>query len=127
MVSQVAQLTLAEAVRVDRDRLEKLVDEYGTHGAERLVGRLLEELAVRLNQTERAWHAGDLGQLHDGALDLSGLADRLGLLGLARSAASVAEVSLRDDPAALGATVARMMRVGEASLMSAWNLNDMTL
>lgn len=124
---EVAHLDLSEMARVDAGRLEHLVQEYGHSGAERLIGQLLEEIAVRLNRTERAWTAGDTERVLEGARALADIADGIGLMSLSKCARAAAGVAPTGDYAALGATVARMIRVGESSLMSAWDLQNMSI
>ncbi len=109
---------------MDRDRLEALVLEHGQQGAERFMGRTLEDLAVRLNRAERHFQRGEFSRLSGSADGIAALARDVGLTGLARAATAVSDVADRYEPAALAATSARMMRVGEASLMSAWDLED---
>lgn len=123
----IAKLRPDEPARVDRGRLEQLVEDYGPGGAERLMGRTLEDLAVRLNRADRAWRRGDTVRLCHGARELADVAERIGFLGLARAADVVSRVAIEGDPAALGATVGRMMRLGEASLMSAWDIRNLSL
>ena len=108
-------------------RLEKLVVELGEPGAERLVGRALDTIAVRLNRCERAWRNGDYSRLAESANDLATCAERIGLVTLERVARDVIGTVCAGDAAALGATLARMVRIGEASLMSAWDLGDLSL
>lgn len=123
----VSRIRPFEPVRVDRDRLETLVADYGPQGAERLIGRTLEDIAVRLNRADRAWRNDDHVSLCAGARELSDVASRVGLDGLSRTAGNVSQVAMTGDQAALASTVARMMRIGEASLMSAWDVDDLTL
>ncbi len=112
---------------MDRGRLEALVFNHGPQGAERLMGRTLEDLAIRLNRAERAWRKGQAAGLCRDAAALAQVAEDVGLVGLAQVARAVAGLATTGDSAAIGATVARMMRVGEASLMSAWDLDGQTL
>ena len=123
----VSRLSLAEAVRVDRDRIEALVIDHGTQGAERLMGRALEALAVRLNRAERAWCRDQPTALCREAEAVGRVAGEVGLVGLAQAARAVTSLAMTGDNAAISTTVARMMRVGEASLMSAWELDDRSL
>lgn len=127
MMSEVARLRHCETTRLDRVRLEMLVVELGEPGAERLVGRALDTIAVRLNRCERAWRSGDRGRLVTSAEDLSKCAERIGLVTLDRVARDVIGSARAGDDAALGATLARLVRIGEASLMSAWDLGDLSL
>lgn len=124
-VADVATIRLTEAAGLDRDRLADLLGEMGEPAAERLIGRSLEDLAVRLNRAERAWTRGDHVRLCHGTREMAEVAQRIGLTTFARSAVNVSQVAMTGDHAALAATVARLIRVGEASLMSVWDMRDM--
>lgn len=123
-MSQVSRLHHAEAARVDRGRLVALVHDHGPQGAERVMGRAMETLAVRLNKAERVWRRGHVVDLCRDAGALAKVADDVGLVGLAEVARVVSGLAMSGDAAAIGATVARMMRIGEASLMNVWDLGD---
>ena len=123
MVTAVSRIRHREVARLDADRLQHLVEEYGEPGAERFVGRALEAIAVRLSKAERAWRRGDSVRLCQGARELSDIAGQIGLPSLQRVAMDVSRVAIAGDSAALGATVARMVRLGESSLMAAWELD----
>ncbi len=124
---QVAQISHYEPARMDRDRLLKLFSDHGQPRAERMIGRMLEDLAVRLNRAERSWQAGDQAHLSRGARELSDVAMNVGLVSLANAALATSRAAAAGDYAAMGATVARMMRLGEASLMSVWDLRDQSV
>ncbi len=124
-MSEVGRLRHYETARFDRIRLEELILELGEPGAERLVGRALDTIAVRLNRCERAWRSDDHERLISSADDLAKCAERIGLVTLDRVARDVILATRASDSPALGATLARLVRVGEASLMSAWDLGDL--
>lgn len=126
-MSSVLQINHSEYSRLDRDRLEALVSELGEPGAERLVGRALEELAVWLNRTERAYRKSDMAMVENGAQQISKIAMQVGLSTLNRVARDVRQSCKGGNTAALSATLARMMRVGECSLLSVWDIQDMSL
>lgn len=125
MFSEVGRLRHSETACLDRDRLEELVIELGEPGAERYVGRALDTIAVRLNRCERARRSGDMARLITSAEELAGCAQQIGLVTLERVARDVILTARRGDEASLAATLSRMVRIGEASLMSAWDLGDM--
>lgn len=124
-MSRVSQIQHDEPARLDRDRLEELVIELGEPGAERMVGRALEELAIWLNRADRAYAIGDALKVADCASDLCRISAEVGLVSLHRVARDVRHTATVGDNAALSATMARMMRIGESSLMSVWDINDM--
>ncbi|MBT8409807.1 MAG: hypothetical protein KJN93_09290 [Alphaproteobacteria bacterium] len=126
-MSGVLQINHSEYSRLDRDRLEVLVSELGEPGAERIVGRALEELAVWLNRTDRAYRKSDMATVVIGAEQISRIAMQVGLSTLNRVARDVAQSCETGDTAALSATLARMMRIGECALLSVWDIQDMSL
>lgn len=126
-MTNVTRLRLDEAARLDTDRLETLVLEYGEPGAERFLGRTLEDIAVRLNRVERSWRRKDLVRLCHGARELSGVAEIVGLTTLARAAANVSSAAISGDMAAMASTVARLSRIGEVSLITMWEQQDQSI
>jgi hypothetical protein len=126
-VTGVARLSYFEAARFDRARLEALILELGEPGAERLIGRALEDLALRLNRIERGARLGDVDAVLAQSQALVRLADDVGMSDLARVAGDVVALSRGGDAAALAATIARLIRLGESALMSAWNLEDQSV
>lgn len=108
---------------MDVERLQALVDDYGEPGAERFVGRALESIAVRLGKAERAWTRGDTVRLCQGAREISDIAGQIGLTSLEQVAMDVSKVAISGDHVALSATLARMVRLGENSLMTAWDID----
>ena len=123
----IAQLHCREAARLDRDRLEHLVRELGEPGAERVVGRAMEELAVRLQKIGTDYGRNNIRAVEKSAHSLIAIADQIGMSTLARVARDVVETAGRSDATAMAATVGRLQRVGEASLMSIWDIQDMTI
>ena len=75
-----------------------------------------QELAARLARLESHLSACAFGRLRADARGLQRLAARLGLSDMARVAASVETCAARGDAAALGATVARLLRCGSGAL-----------
>ncbi|QYX58656.1 hypothetical protein K1T73_14160 [Roseovarius sp. SCSIO 43702] len=116
-----------EAVRLDSGQLEKLYEQLGEAGAEDVVCRALEELALRLAQTERAWREGRLAEMRKSARGLIAIADQIGLNTLAEVARDVTVCVDSGDANAQAATVMRLVRIGERSLSEVWDLQDVTL
>ncbi len=125
-MSGIPKLQHAEPALLDRDQLEQLVCEMGEPGAERIIGRALEELAVRLNRIGMAYEAGNYDKAVQGAQGLVGIADQIGMALVAKVARDVAQAAANDDYAAVAATIARLTRVGDVSLMSVWDLQDVS-
>ncbi len=119
----VIHLNPIEPARFDSGRVAALVTEFGEAGAERLVGRALEDLAVKLNRVERAHRTGDSGRLADSSRELASIAAQVGLVSLSEVASHVVLCAGHHDHTALNAVIARLIRIGEHSLMSAWELH----
>ncbi len=126
-LGNVTRLYHCEDVKLDFDRLRILSAELGEAGAERVIGRAMEEIAVRLTRIENAYSECDIARVSKGARSLIAIADQTGLSAVANIAADVTRVCSQDDGAALGACVARLIRVGEMSLVSIWDVHDVSL
>ena len=98
------QLIPKEHAGLDCGRLEQILLTHGERGAERFLGRTLEDVAVRLSRVERSWHRGEVNAVRRTARALSEAAGQIGLTTLSRVALDVSQVALRNDPAALAAT-----------------------
>lgn len=119
-----ATLTQAERVVIDRDRLYILVRDLGEAGAARVVDRALGEISERLLAVETGWAESDFARLARAAQSLIAIADQLGMHLLAHVACDVAALANSGDGPALAATVARLQRVGERSMLAMWRAED---
>ncbi len=116
-----------EVVRLNPDRLEELYSQLGEAGAEDVVCRALEELAVRLSQTERCHREGRLTDMRKSARSLVAIADQIGMHMLSRVAVDVAACAGGSDPVAIAATLSRLLRIGDRSLSEVWDIQDVTI
>lgn len=123
----VTQIRLAEPVRVDHDRLGALYSEMGQAGAEEVVCRAMEELALRMAHCDRLLRAADHDELRKSARSLIAIADQIGMELLAKVARDVMTCVDKGDGVALAATLGRLMRAGEGSLTAIWDLQDVTI
>lgn len=114
-------------MRLDTDRLGALYLQMGEAGAEDVVCRALEELAVRLAHCQRFWRQDEAAALRKSARSLIAIADQIGMSALARVAADVTETLDSGDRVAQAATLFRLMRTGERSLTAVWDLQDLSL
>lgn len=126
-MSEVSRICPRDRAQVDRGRYEELVLIMGIRAAEGLLARTVEQLAICLNRAERCYRASDLDRLVTTATNISALAEQVGMIDLARAARAVADTAETWDPVALGATMARLTRVGDVSLLSAWDLDELPL
>lgn len=127
VVTKVIALVQNETVRLDSGRMAGLYTQLGEIAAEDVVCRAIEELAVRLSHCERQWRASDLAALRKGARSLIAIAEQIGMTTLARVAGDVTASVDAGDDAAIGATLCRLVRIGERSLTAVWDLQDLSV
>lgn len=120
------KLTPVENVRLDSFQLVELYDRLGPIAAEDFISTTMEDLAVQLAKLSRVYHADQIAGVRQVAKQISDLAERIGMQIVADVAADVADLSVRNDGAAFAATVARLERVGETSLLAAWELQGLS-
>jgi len=123
-VEHVTFLEKKEPVQLDSGQLEQLYLQLGEAGAEDVVCRALEELAVRLSHTERCYREERLVDMRKSARSLIAIAEQIGMGKLAQVARDVTLCVDRDDRVAIAATLSRLLRIGEASLHKIWDLQD---
>ncbi|MBY6157698.1 hypothetical protein KUV69_10080 [Pseudooceanicola nitratireducens] len=123
-VIEVRVLSQDETVRLDPDRLQALYDQLGEAGAEDVVCRAMEELAVRLSMTERFFRQDRLDDMRKAARSLTGIAEQIGMNCLARVAGDVTACIDCRDAVALSATLSRLLRIGERSLTVIWDMQN---
>lgn len=115
-----------DPLQLDPDRLASLFIELGEHHARQLVDRAMDDLADAVQAARVEFREGQLGPLGDLAFQVEQLAEPLGLAGLARVCADVAELCEGDDFVALAAALGRMERLcGQAQRM-VWKLGDLS-
>lgn len=126
-MSEVVEMTLSEQIQLDQVRLGTLFAQLGERGAEDVVGRAMEELAVRMAQCETLWRAGHREKLRKNARSLIAISEQIGMYRLAQVAADVTTCIDANDDVALAATLGRMLRTGERSLSAIWAMEDLTI
>lgn len=122
----VLRLSPPVALHVDAEPLLRLRAAEGPQAAQALVARTREDLSHRLGRVAALYGQGVLPPLAAEARGIALAAHPVGLVDLARVAQHVAACCGRDDPAALAATVARLLRLGERAvdLIAALRLPD---
>lgn len=120
-------LTQNERVRLDQDRLADLYLQLGEAGAEDVVCRAMEELAVRLAHAARMYHQGQIPDLRKSVRSMAAISEQIGMQTLARVARDVTACIDAGDANAVAATMARLMRIAERSLTAVWDMQDMTV
>ena len=81
----VLQMRPVEQVRVDQERLGILYDQLGESGAEDVVCRAMEELALRMSHCDRLYQASNWLELRKNCRSLIAIAEQVGLQQLAAS------------------------------------------
>lgn len=112
---------------MDSDRLNGLYRQMGDKDATDVLCRTVEELAIRLSNCERFWRQRDWAALRKCARSLVAIAEQIGMVALARVAGDVAQSVDAGDAVATGATLWRLIRVGEKSLTVIWDQQDLSI
>lgn len=123
----VSDLKLAEAVCLNTERLEDICNALGYSGGETAICAAMEDLAAMLQEATVLWRAAEPGALRTTARQIADVADRIGMVGLSGVAGDVATLCGGADDPALAATVARMRRLGEQSLLAIWDRQDQSI
>ncbi|WP_170457071.1 hypothetical protein [Ruegeria arenilitoris] len=126
-VDKIVTLEQKESVRLDPDRLNGLYRQLGDRNAVDVLCRTVEELAVRLSNCERLWRQRDWAGLRKCAKSLVAISEQVGMTALARVAGDVARTVDAGDAVATGATLSRLIRVGERSLTAVWDQQDLSI
>ena len=120
-------LTPRESVRLDAERLELLYNKLGEDNADNVLCRAMEEMAIRMKQSEKLYRAGTVKELRKTVHSLIAIADQIGLQTLARVSTDVVACIDFGDWVALGATFSRLVRSSDQSLTAIWDLQDVTV
>lgn len=116
-----------EQPAIDRDRLRRIYADLGTHSADRVIGRAMEDLAIRLARAERARRDGDMRRLAREARGTASVAEELGMTQVARIARDLASVAGTPDLTAIAAVASRLERMGELCLAAIWEAEGLSL
>lgn len=111
-----------EAVRFETAPLIRLFTDLGEDVAEDRVGDVLSDLTRRLRRLENAYHLHEVDLMPAAAREIAAVAESIGLASVIEVALTVVETAGGHDGAALGATMARLSRVMERSLVDIWDV-----
>lgn len=120
MADAAVLLEFDECVRLDPRPIEALAQDMGADAAEVVLRRAMRELALRLARIEMREGIETMADLAQAARGIKGIASEVGMTALAQVAADVAATAGRCDVPAAAATAARLARIGDHSLMAAW-------
>lgn len=118
-------LTPEEPARLDKTALSDLYGDLGPSAAEEAVCRAMEDLALHLAEAERFFRTDDWPDMAQSLRRVIGIARQLGMVGLVRVARDCRACLEMGDSVALSATLARLLRSGERSLLALWERADM--
>ena len=119
-MGNVAALGVNENVRVDNGRVRDIVTELGEVAAGGVLQVALEQMAMAVQGLRDDAGQGDMRAVIRNGERLSRLAMQVGLVSLADVARCVANCACAGDIVALGATLSRMERVANISLIEIW-------
>ena len=88
---------------------------------------MVKFLQPRLATAGAAWSSGEFTRLGKIARLLVGMSEQVGMMTLAKVASGVADAAGRGDDIALAAVVARLVRVGDASLSAIWDIGHLRI
>jgi hypothetical protein len=120
-------LRLAVTVQLDKNRITEITTRLGPGAADDVISRTMEELAVQLAKVHSAVKQGLTHEAQVAAWKIAEFSAHIGMPSLSAAAITVAEVSSGNCGVALVATAARLDRIGEASLMQVWDLQDLSM
>lgn len=118
-VCPLAPYLAAERSATDPETLRLLVASCGFDAASDMICRALAQLACRQDAILRAHHACRFDQIGPEARRMAAIAGQVGLTDLARVADNAAACAQGDNPAALGAVLARLGRLCAGALADA--------
>lgn len=124
---QLAHLNHTETVRLDTKHLNTIFTDPGRdHGAQ-AIHAAAEDLARATRTAVDLWHAGDHRDLRRCAIEIARKAADIGSPTLVHVATVVTGLCHSRNDTALAATVHRMMRLGEESLIAIRDAPDLSL
>ncbi len=124
---QVLQIRPLEQVSVDQERLGALYSQLGESGAEDVVCRALEELALRMSHCNQLYRQKSWPELRKNTRSLIAIADQIGMQKLSQVACDVTVCIDTQDDNGLAATLSRLLRIGERSLTAIWDTQHITI
>ncbi|SPF79646.1 hypothetical protein [Pseudoprimorskyibacter insulae] len=123
-MEQVTVLPVSECASLDPMNLHYLNAQYGTAVAENVICRTMEDLAVRLSEAEKGFRDQNDEAMRRHCRIVGATAEQLGMTTLVQvTQDALAKIGTRDQ-IALAAILARMIRLGQASISAVWDHQD---
>lgn len=123
--ADITPLIPVEDPGIDPNPMIRLFSRMEEDAAEREICNILDDINLEVSQIRMAPDEETLRTLLPSVERLCRRSGRLGLTGLSRVAADVVLCLEQPDQVALHATVSRLVRVADRSLMEIWNGNQM--
>ena len=120
----IAELHYDETPQLDVSRLERLVQRLGPGGADLALTEAVEDMLTRLGAAQRAHDRGDAAACLRASLAVAEVSARIGLRGCDSAARQLGRAAEQGDRVARAATLARLHRLCDRSIMQLWALDD---
>ncbi len=82
---------------------------------------------MQLANVHKGFERGAINDVHAAARKIAEFSAHVGMPSLSAVAGDVTRLAQTDDSVAFAATVARLGRIGESSLMKVWDLQDLSM
>ncbi|PWJ16500.1 hypothetical protein [Jannaschia seohaensis] len=114
-----------EAVEFDHDVLADLCSLHGAE-IETFLTEYLLHIGRLIDRTARLLRQGDVARLERTCLDLAELSRTIGMRTVTQAAHAVRDAIAAEDPAALAACGARLVRLGHPAAIETWTVRTAT-
>jgi HPt (histidine-containing phosphotransfer) domain-containing protein len=121
----IVTLCCPHQITFDKQPLHALFAGREHHVAEEIVCRMLEDIAMRLDQLQRGLAARDFVPMRQSARRIALVAKQIGLTEVAVTADHVKTCLLQKDGVALEATMARLERGFDVAVNEVWQWRDL--
>ena len=120
-------LSHAEKVHVDSGILAEISTKMGEVGADQAVTLAMEQSMASLCSMQKAMTLGKTQELITLAENLADIVGKVGMTSYAKVAHDVGRCAGTGNAVALSATMARLHRIGDRSIMAVWGLEDLSV
>jgi len=125
-MEQMNVLFTDEAVFLDQARIAELEKLLGGKDAEAVMTKAMDEIALRLSKSEAQYRKNSWKDLRKTAKSIGAIGEQIGMRSLDRASKNTVDALDGGNYAAISATFARLLRVGDRSLSEFWDLQDIT-
>lgn len=126
-MTQVVAFRPNDRAIIDGARLDTLVRDMGTGGAEAHVIERVEEISDRLAEIDWVQRQGIAPEIQTNARRIATLSAEIGLVSLARVALDLAAAAAQGEVPAYRAVWERVVRIGDRSLAQVWDAPGLSM